>query len=331
MSFLGSIAGAVVGGLMGQHSANQAASQQAALNKETMQWQERMSSTAHQREVKDLRAAGLNPILSATGGSGASTPTPVVSAYTGYGNDISGGINAGANAANAFTSAKAQKAQQALYVKQMDNLDAQTGKTNAEADTARAFAESARLRNVLELANLATQTRNVESQTDLNKANTDYTSGALTSLTNARTANTEAGTNLINAQTLLTNAQRWSVLTLTPYQVQELNARAQESLSAVTRNLSQADYNRSLTVLAQYQQGQIEAETAKTRLESIGLSSDNAVKAVNATTAQIELRRKEVTDRYSGYEPTNAYEYVQRSLGNVFSLPGVGDIIKLLR
>lgn len=82
-------------------------------------FQERMSSTAHQREVEDLRRAGLNPALSAMGGPGSSSPGGAVAQVPDFG-------EAAGRAVHSALAIKAQKAQIRL-------LEAQSLKTETEA------------------------------------------------------------------------------------------------------------------------------------------------------------------------------------------------------
>lgn len=71
-----SFAAPVVSGLIGASSQSDTNSANAAQAQAQMDFQERMSDTAYQRQVKDLNAAGLNPMLAYMKSSaGASTPS----------------------------------------------------------------------------------------------------------------------------------------------------------------------------------------------------------------------------------------------------------------
>lgn len=129
---------------IGQQNANKEQKEQALAQ---MDFQERMSSTAHQREVADLRAAGLNPILSAN--AGASTAAGAMAAIQNPAKDLASNI--GQAFSNAKTMAEVRLTNESINTQKSLQLANKAAAAQAAANTAKAQAETAeRLQNVNE-------------------------------------------------------------------------------------------------------------------------------------------------------------------------------------
>lgn len=141
MALQGAAAAQVASALINTVSSAYSANRSAEYSKELSKY---VNTHKHQWEVADLRAAGLNPILSATNGSALSggsvnvTPADVnldaaINTSINEKNANSAKVTADATKLTAETGVKAQASQEKLNDQNSASLKAQADKVNAEA------------------------------------------------------------------------------------------------------------------------------------------------------------------------------------------------------
>lgn len=142
------------------------------VNMTQAQWKhdEYMANTAHQREVNDLRSAGLNPVLSATGGNGA----PATSSGVIQSNSAAAGVSARQQARNQQLQAGLQIFSDLIQA-QLKDKELNIASKNADTNLMNAVTQSKQvdsntaLQNS-QIANYVYQNRNLTAQEKLNLA-----------------------------------------------------------------------------------------------------------------------------------------------------------------
>lgn len=93
-SLMSTLAPALVGGAFGMMGANMGAASSAKEANKQRVWQEYMATHAREHDVMSLRRAGLNPILAATQGTQAATPSGAMPTVPDFAGSMSGGAQA---------------------------------------------------------------------------------------------------------------------------------------------------------------------------------------------------------------------------------------------
>jgi hypothetical protein len=148
---------------LGGESRNSA---QMKMAQKQMDFQREMSNTAHRRQVKDLRKAGLNPILSAKYGGASSPPGSMAQIQ----DTITPAVNTGLQAMTTQANVDKIEAEIPKIQQEVKNLEAARDLT--EEQTYKASQEIAHLR--MQIAKTAAEANNISAQAVQEKILADY-------------------------------------------------------------------------------------------------------------------------------------------------------------
>ncbi|WP_287777534.1 hypothetical protein [Megamonas sp.] len=304
MSFLGDIAGAVIGAGSSIWGANQSNSAAFEMQANSINAQRESMQNRHQWEVEDLRKAGLNPILSATNSAGGSISGATANVTA---PDISGALNKIAN--SAFAKKQTELLEKELQVKQ-DNAKANL--TNADANQINSQAR------MIEAHNDQVKTN---SAVEYNNANISYL-GAMTNYTKQKQEN----------ETAMNKMQISEIQQRITNSVQELAAKIvylQKTGDAALMSASAAQRNAAAQeLMAQVaQQNGISLRQLQGALTQKGLAEVGEISArINNYNAQTFKTQTEGNILYNRYPLTSGKD---SNTGLRQDLFGTGELIKI--
>lgn len=168
MAWIGPTIGAVgslLGGVMGSSGQRDANRKNLQIAREQMKFQREMSNTAYQRGVKDLEAAGLNPMLAIRGADAASTPQGASATMENENAELGRGVASAAQVVN-------QKLQNELLVKQIELTGSSAREKEAQTSLLQETKEKVNheIANVMEQLNLL-QKEGKQRDFELNEMN----------------------------------------------------------------------------------------------------------------------------------------------------------------